>query len=154
MSYEKFILAIETNCQSNLSPITTENPQKICEGVTTTTLHVCIYMLLTAGDPLQVFNSYYIFKIMAVIAYSLIQVCMTPIQGCSVSNQLATEHLTISGCHLSTTRVITREPPTLSIYCTGGTPCIRKEPMLSVSLTVWNTQHGFFPDGENFLVDP
>ena len=92
--YEKLILVLEANCISNLSPnltLTTDNPQNICEGVTTTTIYTCIcfWQLVALSRFRCSMSNYYIFKIMAVIACSLIQVSMSPIQRCNwTSNNL------------------------------------------------------------------
>ena len=46
------------------------------------------------------------------------------------------------------------QPPTLTIlyiYCTGGTQCLSRILSIKSEKTI---QHGFFPDGENFPVNP
>ena len=56
--YGKFILVFEATCISNLSPnhlyLATDNPQNICQGVTTTTDFKSMILLIKACDSLPV----------------------------------------------------------------------------------------------------
>ena len=81
--YEKFILVLEANCISNLSQnhtLTTDNPQNICERVTTTKFQK---IWCFCGDSLLDVQVLQLYGLKGqLVFYSIIQALLTPQRAC------------------------------------------------------------------------